>query len=207
MADVHPVFLESFHFPTRHVVLRMRLRPLTIGHLALLWEADSPYVTFSRGATKADLIYAVGLCAQPYQPDAPEPGFYERALFEWATWRWGRAIKPIKDLDPEHEAFWNYLQFHRAYPGVEPPKGETRTLNAPPEWQMAARLMAQFHMSWDQAMRTEVLRAHSLWSAWGDVEGWLKLESNDPIHRRRMSEFRQWAMEEDAKSHASGGNN
>lgn len=188
----------------------MRLKPLTIGHLALLWDADCPFLTLDpNGVRKSDLIYAVGVCAQAYEPPGARKGFFERLSFELATWKWGRAIKRITDLKPEFEAFWDYLQFHRAYPDIEPAKGETRTLNSPAEWRMIVLLMEKFHLTWEQVMQTEVLRAHALWTARGDSEGWIKVANNDPVHRRRVRDFYDWAKEEDDKFFAAqpGGNN
>jgi hypothetical protein len=180
----------------------MRLHPLTIGHLAILHEAESPFVTYLRDITRDDLIFAVGCCAQPYESaarfEAP-PSWFERLELEWVTWKWARAIRDL-DLTKECERFAKYLRFHRRLPDAAAPKGRTRQFNSPTEWRLIAMLMEDFGQSWAQAMNTPVLRAHALWATQGDREGWIELHPNDPLSIARDKEFQAWAKEEDAKA-------
>lgn len=196
---MHPVFLESVHFPTEHICLKMRLRPLTLGHLAILNDAQSPFVTYKETIARPDLIFAVAVCSQTYERALDlksDPGWIERLYLEFVTWRWGRAIKGL-DLSGELERFYEYMAFHRRFPGVKPAKGDTRSLNSPIEWRLATMLIEKFHYTWSDAWSTPILRAHAMWACFGDREGWLELEPNDPISEARCRELSAWAAEQD----------
>jgi hypothetical protein len=180
----------------------MRLRPLTIGHLDLLHESDSPFVTHTRNARLPDLEFAVAMCAQSYAAARDtihtEPGWWEKLRLEWVTWRWARLIRTL-DFKTECERFSAYLLFHQRYPNILPIKGETRSLNSPRRWRLRSMLSEKHHLGWEQASETPVLRAHCLWATQGDREGWLNLEPCDPLTLGRASELLEWARTEDLR--------
>ena len=131
--------------PEPWVIMGLRLRPFSLGHLILLHRVDSAFV---RGGTPdfEDLALSVYLCAHTYEDgldalsDPRVPGFMAR----WAkrltapTWRhrlpkwmpFAKAPKPL-DMDGHCDNFRQYLSDAFAQPTFSFDPNKTRSISAP----------------------------------------------------------------------------
>lgn len=173
----------------RHVAMGLPMQPLTLGHVFLAHELDLPFFTHSGTPAVADLLTAVWICAWRSAPAARRSLFSLTGKLKLKLWGWScRGQK----LVVEAGRFHTYLSDQSIYPEVATPApGTSRQLSAPEHWRLLAMLMADFHMSREQAIDTPLAFARALWAVEGERKGTLKLSHDDRIselweHKRRM---------------------
>lgn len=162
-----PAFVNAVALRTDHVVLGLRMYPLTIGHVFLLCELDVPFMVDECEPTFEDLLTFAFVAAQPTAAEA------RRALSSWWSrpvwWIWGRICRG-KNMDAERDKLLDYVKSQSLSPKVKPPPSDraVKNLNAPEHWRLLAMLMADFHLSISEAMGTSMNFARALWAAEGE---------------------------------------
>lgn len=173
--------------PGRYICLGLDLRPFTVGHMFLLRECGSAYIS-SDSADVSDLVLSVFVCSEPHEKARRNVGawWFPMFLMFW------KLFCSRYDLEAEFTKFHSYLIESNAVPEVWTPQGgDGHECGSPIEWRLASMLMADFGMTWAQALDTPVARANCLWAAQGDRTGRLKLTSN------RMRQFWEFCRQRD----------
>lgn len=151
----------------RERVLRLELQPLTLGHVFLLAEADSVFVT---GGETDDpigaLALAVFVCSQ--SPESARRGlnswWAERFFRLWA-WSCRRC-----DYQKEAKLFSKWFLEQVDGPKVEETK-EIRRMGTPWHMNILATLVGEVGVDIDAAKRLQVREARQLICALGEVRG------------------------------------
>ncbi len=158
------VFTSAFVRHDAHV-LGVRLSPLSLGHVMLLYHIESPFVT---GATwtLSDLAQAVWICSKKYsQIDvAIDP---KRILKE--VHRWGRACKKM-DYAAEAEKFKAYLTHYLQAPENWHHAGDKKPA-APWPCAIAWTLMEIGNVDEEKVWDMPVNRAMVAYACCGDAHG------------------------------------
>lgn len=170
--------------PRPHKVLGLILPPLTLGHLHLLFEIQSPFVT-NGDPTIWDLINAVFICRLPQDK-------VRRVLRSWwvplflRLWRWEtRKLNPFQ----EYENFREFINANFTRPAGNEPK--FREEKVPSHWHALVALMRDLHMSKAEAMNTPLIEVNCLIATIGDFDGTIDLQSE------RQRELWKFAAEQD----------
>lgn len=172
----------------RTVCLGVRLQPLTVGHLFLLLEHENAYPDRSDEAGFADVVDAVTVCWQPHKRsrqllNSPFAGAF---LLLWGFFVRKRPLKKEKAI------FDCYLREHLPVPQPDKTPPHVGGENSVPLcWRLATLLMADFGLSWEEAIDTPVARALVLWATDADRRGTHKLATE------RQIVFRRWAAEQE----------
>lgn len=171
------------------IVFGLRLCPLSVGHLKLLLEQDSPLA----GATKDppdffDFLLAVFICSNPHNQSRRNIRAWWAPLFFSI---WGRLSRRYKFTE-ELQKFHRYLDAGKSMPRINW-KLRGRELQSPPVYRLLVMLMRDFHFSEEAALDMPVAKANLLWSTKGDLEGTLELISE------RVSDLWEFAHQEDLK--------
>lgn len=158
--------------PTRLRICRLDLEPLTLGHRFLLAQHGCAYVTDEKPDV-TDLLLAVFICSMPWrQSKACLDSLFFRALVWplWCNvWFWGVSKKCI--LPVEHSKFAKYWEDAHACPQTTSENTTEQEVNTPYEHRVLVMLMADFHMSRDQAMDTTLVEANAMWATQGERRG------------------------------------
>lgn len=166
----------------------LRLQPLTVGHLFALYEIGSALPDHCEEATDADVITAVLVCSQKSHEKALQMLESPWARLGFKIWGW--IFRRRNDEGEQAQIFGEYLRDNLSTP--EPDAyGRGGELRIPLCWRLLALLMADFHMSKDEALKTPVALAVTLWSVDADRRGTSKLASE------RVLSFRAFAAEQD----------
>lgn len=169
-------------------VLRLRLRPLTLGHIYVLNCVESPFVSEHGEITEADFFIAVFVCSQKWQ-DA------ERALNS----RWLGSFVRVWKFFTRKKSMVRQLTRFQAYlsEGLRAPKFKNKLdaeeLESPWFWRLMAFLLSEMHLSESDSMDCRVWRANALYAAYAEMKHDLKLIS------QRDQDLWEYAAQEDAK--------
>jgi len=156
----------------------LNLEPLSLGHLFLLKELESPYPDGTLH-TEAELRIAAWICSAPWLRS-------RRILTRWhsgffrAFWK---SVTPLCDFEREHSNFCQYLSANLngiltktriSHPSIGPD-----TYDTPFEWTLLAGLVKR--MSYSEAMELPVWIALRLQTATAEGEGKLDVVSDDTL--------------------------
>jgi hypothetical protein len=168
---VHPVFTTALDRKPRFRCFGLPLLPLTLGHVFLLRELDSPFVTHRESDDLFDdLLLAVFVCAQHHETARCELGKKRRLSLFLAYWGW--RCRKI-DIVTQAKIFQAYLLHYRTCPNVS---GVSEFLPASPqEWRTLAMLTHHFGYSERAAMDCPIAFATAIWAADGDRCGTLTI--------------------------------
>lgn len=165
------------------VVLGLRLRPLTLGHLFLLTEIRSPYLGFDFGPSPfADFFLTVFICAQD---DA------EKARAAFDSWwlpiffrLWSFKARPRRGRDVLKESskgFRDWLAGQMASPsyGVSTRDALPGKCGAPSPFVKLMFAMHALNMTRAQAMAMPLIEHSALHATWLDWQGRISLTETD----------------------------
>ena len=155
-----------------HFCLGLKLHELCLGHLFLLRELDSAFLTGER-VTLPHLVTSVFICAHPY----PSAAKRLRSLL-WSYLfvpLWGFKTRKM-DLSQEAQTFRAYLQEERVAPKIRAEvNNDRRDFGSPFEWRLLSMLMSEFHLSYTQALAFPVAKSNCLWATLGETRDSFKL--------------------------------
>lgn len=159
-------------------VLKLRLRPYSLGHEILLTRLESPFVQaspISEARREADirsaLLVAALICSQTWE-DACRTLHSPFLNLFLRFWRWRLRNT---DWSAELIRFANYVRAGTWMPEVNTPKSGGRALKSPWPFRLAAILMREMHQSESAALNMSMSRAAAYYAAIGDMEGTLDL--------------------------------
>lgn len=170
---------DSVFAPPEHVVLQVRLEPLSLGHLYLLHRYAPPFVV-GGVPDPIHLVLGAFLCARPWRES-------EANLKKWwlASWMkyWGWRTRKL-NLDDEAERFAEYLDEALAMPEIranlsEAPAASRITRESPFFFRIMALLMRRFHLPIAAALDIPVTYAISLITADAEMSGTVRLWDKD----------------------------
>lgn len=169
----------------RERVLRLDLQPLTLGHVFLLAEAESVFVT--GGATDdpiGQLSLAAFICSQ-----SPESA--RRGLNAWWSERffkvWAWFCRPC-DYQVEAEKFSTWFSEQVDGPKVEETK-ESRHMGTPWHMNLLATLVGEVGVDIDAAKRMPVREARQLICALAEARGQCKVVSEEKVQFETVVDF------------------
>ena len=154
--------------------LRMDLEPLTVGHLFMLHQVESPFVT-GESLNLVDLMEAVFVCAFPWFKSIHGRGSICMRPFFYL---WGRGVRKL-DHKAETDKFIEYWTANLMAPAIahQDPEKEAKTCGSPLPFRLLAMLTSKFGKSEREALNTTILEANSLWAAMGEIEGHFDIRS------------------------------
>jgi len=152
--------------PRSHFCLGLKLHELCLGHLFLLRELDSAFIT-REPITLKDLATSAFVCAHPY-PDAAKR--VRSLLWQYIfVPLWGFKTRKL-DYDLEAEKFYNYLKEERATPRIRADVcNDQRDFGSPFEWRLLSMLMTEFGLSYSEALAFPVAKSNCLWATLGET--------------------------------------
>ena len=169
---MHEAFRNAVNPVPRHVCLRLPLKPLTIGHLFLLQELNSPVLSGSPCGF-GDILTAVLVCAQPFDE--------ARRMFKRNIWLsvfacyWGFRCRR-QSLTDEWKKLFDYLRDEQERPPLSQlPCDQAKQLGAPWEWILLEFLRSTYRMTERQALTTPLRLANVLWATRMDTDGRVNL--------------------------------
>jgi hypothetical protein len=184
---MHAAFYAAAH--EKPHVLGLRQSEFTVGHARLLWEIQSPYMTYEREPSLGDLILAAFICHHGKAVQSKE------FLFKWwfpfflKFWGWRMAKQNLID---QAEIFELYLADARQRPTLDPFKHASRgEATCPPIYQLISVLMQRLNQPLSEIDRMPMRLANSLYHVWGDMNGTLQLASD------RQLSFLEYARKQD----------
>lgn len=173
----------------KHRVLGLALQPLTVGHCFLFAEHKLNVPDRIEELDLADLVLATLICSQKTHAAARKlitSRFAKTGMHIWA-----KLVHRRMSLHAEALKFQDYLLDMLQRPADDDAEGGE--LKAPLCWRLAAMLMADFRLTWEQAMAMPVPIANCLWATEADRRGAITLLSE------RQHNFRAWVAEMEAK--------
>lgn len=182
--------------PNPVIVLRMRLRPYSIGHELLLRRLESPFIS-GGGVGIADLIHAVLICSLDYRHGlkALECGTGTRLFMRlWRVTIW------TLNAPAEIQAFEDYREDGLWCPDLKIPT-VGRDINSPRLFRLMGSLMADFGFTEEAALNCPIAKANAYFCARGDENGTVDLFS--PRDQALFDKLRE--MPDDAPELATNG--
>lgn len=182
-------FSDTWH------ILKIKLRPFTLGHALLLQRLESPFLIGGRRPDGTDLALAVLVCSVPWERAARQA---EGRMLGWRM-RWLRV--PVENIWGGVRAFEDYLR--EAHDGPEfwvRDQGSKKSpLHAPYYQTLKLTQMTQFHKSEREALSTPLRLA--LWDHAALFESKGIIELLDEKQRELIAEVRrlQKSIKPDAK--------
>jgi len=183
-------FLQA---PRPHVCLRLRLEPLTLGHLFLLRECEVNV----DAVNVADLVLGVFICSTSHTQARKNLGSW------WSRWFMAALGFLCRKLNPREEAekFFAYIEDGMRSPMMHPHKhGPARRLSAPEEWRLLVMLEADFHKSKSEALGMTMHEILCRWATEADRQG------NQSIMTDDEREFWEFAQRMDREKFAAAKN-
>lgn len=156
-----------------HQCLGLKLAPLTVGHLFLLLEINSPFVTGKR-ETFEDFLLAVFACSCRHDKSKANLRKWWAPLF-FRMWGY---LNRRRNFAEELLSFHDYLTEQMAVPTYKKREGASAS-SAPIPYQLLAALMTEFGMSESEAMDMEVKHVHCLCAANAEMRGHVDTQSED----------------------------
>lgn len=165
-------FILGAQEKTPHVVLGLRLLPMTVGHAFLLHEMEASYLSPTGEASVEDIIASAFVLGMPHREARRLLGTIRAKLF-CAIWGW-RCRKC--NLAIEVSKFSAYLREQFMAPAMRSSDPDrTRYLNAPEHWRLLAMLMSVYGMSEAEAMDVPLVKARCLGAVESERAGAIEL--------------------------------
>lgn len=158
---------------TNHVCLRLRLEPLSIGHLFVLGDISSPFIE-GGPVSIVQLSDAVFICSQHWTKAEKDN---RRWWFPWFLKLWARRSRGL-DIEAERVKFSAYFAEQTDFPLAKMDRFARREYGSPWWWRLLAIMMSEFNMPEASAMNMNARRAAMLFSAKAELDGKLKLWTN-----------------------------
>jgi len=176
-----------------HLVFRLLLQPLTLGHHFLLREIGSPFLD-GRDPNIYDLLTAVLVCALPHRKSRHVLRAWWLPLF-FKLWAWrSRKLNAFH----EYAAFKEYLEDNAIRPQTARRRGDYRESKAPSHWSALVTLMSDFNMTKEKALDVTIVESNCLIATLGDRDGTVELQSD------QQRDLLAYARAEDLKALAEG---
>lgn len=171
---MHDTFLRALRPRPRHTCLRLPLKPLTIGHVFLLQEIQSPVIRSEFVLDFAAFTEAVFICAHWTAAEARRASRRSWAGRLFGAY-WGYRCRKL-DFITESKKFGRYWSEENELPPRQPiSTDERRPLGAPWEWILYEHMRSAYGAAHDQALDTPISLAGILWSVRADIEGKITL--------------------------------
>ena len=158
--------------------LRLRLKPLTLGHVFLLADLESVFVSgIDSGDHLAELSLAVFVCSQSTQDARSGLGrWWAKAFFRM----WARACRRLT-LTDESQRFVDWFKYQTAGPSVvtSTKAGESRTIASPWWVNLLSTLMGELGIGYDDAMAMPIRTARQLLCALAEARGQMEIQSEE----------------------------
>lgn len=194
METTEQVFRNAACRKRQPVVYGLRMSPLTLGHVFLLFEIESPILGFSdRDPDPSDYMMAVLVCSLPWRKASKAVNQRRTVLF-FSFWRW-LCRKKIHAIEIRKFRAWWESERKPVPTKCPTPNGNAkwRSLGAPMPYRLLALCMHLFHMSEGDAKDLPFSHAECLFCA---IEEWNgRIELKDP----ETDDLLEFAMAEDAK--------
>jgi len=124
----------EYAFPEPYTILGVRLRPLSIGHLILLYGSASPFLVQGETLNVGHLAFAVRLCSKTYEEGCAmiEDEKELKNIHDWA-----RELQNV-DIDYNERAklFIDYLTEGQSVPGYSVEEGKSKAIKNIPQMQI-----------------------------------------------------------------------
>lgn len=165
--------------------LGLRLKPLSLGHVFLLLEHESPYLS-NQPVTCADLMLAAFICSDRYDESINNLKSSWRKFVFWllSKRRW--------DWQHEQIVFETYLMTGLSLPEVRTSEAN-QTISAPWPYILLAKLMSEFSLTHNEVMTLSLAHLNRIQIAHSMRKGELKTwtEENQGLW--------EYARQEDSK--------
>lgn len=142
------------------VILKLRLKPLAVGHVFLFDELGLPFFKRDEEDNIADLLLAVFICSMEPAEAKRMLGTLRARIF-FKLWAWACRKE---DFALARSQFFTYLAAHSASPKVKS-SGDSRQAVAPWHIRLYANLRHLFHMEHSEAMAMPLVTACALRAA------------------------------------------
>lgn len=194
-------FKSAAEIPPRRA-LRLHLKPVTLGHVFLLHEFASPYVTRDAKETIPDIYLAAVILANDWKTARRLTQSRLAPLFFAAL---GAITRRDKLQDSRNELVMHLRDWCYTPPVQSDGKG--KALTAPWHVRLYASMRHLFHMEHDEAMSLTVLEASALRAAIGEDLGKIELRSQDSIDFvEQVKAMRAMATEEERDAYIAAHN-
>ncbi len=182
-------FFSAHRFAPERV-FGYRLRPLTLGHVFLLHEIESPYVGYEGQKRVSDALLCVFICSQAHESArAGLQSVWLRFFFRF----WCFFLTQRKLLNGL-VALEEYRADGLRSPEVKRSANTSRSsLESPWPYRLLVLLMSELHLSRSEALSLPVIEAWNLWCSIAEAKGEVKLRSQferdliDYAHRMEAS--------------------
>lgn len=158
------------------VILKLRLKPLAVGHAFLFDELGLPFFKRDAEDNIADLLLAVFICSMEPAEAKRMMGTLRARLF-FKLWAWACRKE---DFAFARSRFFSYLAEHSASPKVKV-EGNSRQAVAPWHIRLYASLRASFHMEHQEAYAMPLVTACALRAAFGEETGKIELVDRNTL--------------------------
>lgn len=176
------------------LVFGVRLVPMTLGHCFALARIGSPYITGTDEKPLDAMLSAFILCQNPQEGLRGLEKWWAKSYF----YLWGWRCRKM-NLGDERRRLHEFIQASLTPPDTLPMRREElRELGAPFHWRLLAMLMADFHMSMDDAMKVETGFALCLWAVEGERQGKINLPSAEQVEFRKRADAALAEMQKEA---------
>jgi hypothetical protein len=170
------------------IVLKIRIRPFTLGHYFLLEELESPFLNDFLPVQRQDLVKAVVICSHPQKKARAGLTSRSSRIMMYVI----GLLNSGGSLDAETGKFSRYLKLNRELPAARCNPG-VKTRQAPECWRLLVMLMREFQMTLEQALGTPVRQANCLWAVNSELQGAIELMPSDSFNQARLEAFREFA--------------
>lgn len=191
--------------PMRCVILRLALRPYSIGHEIILQQKLNPLLSpdfFKLPETKQRqaLIWAVDICSQTWAENNSTPSTWlERWRHNRAWNKWEKATNALTEIDWRIAIadFINYRNAGLQAPKVEPTEGASgRTMGAPFLASLIQFLIQKMGKTEDRAYDCPLSLAKFHYYTDAESEGHLKIPNQNEM------DFDEYCRKKDAEAAA-----
>jgi hypothetical protein len=163
-------------FP-RATCLGLGLSPLSLGHVFLLYEFGSPFITGGQ-VGPMDIVLSAFICAEPYDRSIKNlrsplrKAFFRLMLFRFFVWRrrW--------DWAKEIAAFKGYFEEGFSVPKVKHPLESGPSIEAPLPYVILAGALSELSMSHAEAMNLPLAHLNRLQLTLSAAKGRVDFESD-----------------------------
>lgn len=157
-------------FP-RATCLGLGLSPLSLGHVFLLFEFGSPFIT-GGPVGPADVVLSAFICAEPYDKSLKNLRSPLRKIFFkimlWRKWHWSKEIAAFKD----------YFEEGFSVPKVKHPLESGPSIDAPLPYVILAGALSELSMTHSEAMNLPLAHLNRLQLTLSAAKGRVDFESD-----------------------------
>lgn len=165
------------------VFFRLRMQPVTLGHLDLLAELG---IDVQDGIAPDDVATVAFVCSQRHDRSRKDIGqWWCKHAFKF--WGWLCGADAFKQSDPFLKWFFGQLKGPLPAPRKISDAGESREIAAPLVFHLLACCMGMLGRTEREAMDMPVIRARQLVAALAEAQGNAKLWTRRDEERRELS--------------------